>query len=87
MKKEDQSQKLNVLTYNYKHQHREISLKYIKKNVITNAQIISHSFVNPALIRNIFKGLVSRAKHLRSKKYLEEELNFLTDTFVEKGRN
>ena len=55
--------------------------------MITNAQIKSHSFVNPALIRNIFKGLVSRAKNLYSKKHLEEELNFLTDKFVEKGHN
>ena len=42
-----------------------------------------HSYVNPALIRGIFKGFVSRAKKLCSEKYLDKELNFLVDMFVE----
>ena len=43
---------------------------------------MSNSFINPLLIRGIFKGFVFRAKKLRSKKNLEEELNFL-DVYVE----
>ena len=48
-----------------------------------------HSLVNPALIRGIFKGFVSRAKTVCSEKYLHEELNFLVDLFVKnrRGRN
>ena len=57
------------------------------KNAITNVQIKPHSYVNPALIRGIFKGFVSRAKKLCSEKYLEEELKFLIDMFAENGRD
>ena len=71
MEKEDQSRELN----------------FIEKNAITNVQIKSHSYVNPAVIRGIFKGFVSRAKKLCSEKYLDEELNFLVDMFVENGHN
>ena len=42
-----------------------------------------HSYVNPALIRSIFKGFVRRAKKLCSEKYLDDELNFLVHLFVE----
>ena len=53
-------------------------LKYITKK----QSQMSNSFINPLLIRSIFKGFVFRAKKLRSKKNLEEELNFL-DVYVE----
>ena len=53
-------------------------LKYITKK----QSQMSNSFINPLLIRSIFKGFVFRAKKLRSKKNLEEELNFL-DVHVE----
>lgn len=53
-------------------------LKYITKKQLQ----MSNSFINPLLIRGIFKGFVFRAKKLRSKKNLEEELNFL-DVYVE----
>ena len=40
-------------------------------------------FANSSLVRDIFKGFVSRAKMTCSGKYLEEELYFLVDMFVE----
>ena len=52
-----------------------------------NVQIKSHSYVNPALIRDIFKGFVFRARKLCSEKYLHEELNFLVDMFGENGHD
>ena len=61
--------------------------KTLRKNAVTNVQIKPHSYVNPALIRGIFKGFVSRAKKLCSEKYLEEELKFLIDMFAENGRD
>ena len=88
MEKEDQSQKLNSLDVTIintgagKHE-----FKIHRKNAITNVQIKPHSYVNPALIRGIFKGFVSRAKKLSSEKCLDEELNFLVDMFVENGRD
>ena len=57
------------------------------KNAIANVQIKPHSYVNPALIRGIFKGFVSRTKKLYSEKYLDEALNFFVDMFVEKGHD
>ena len=61
--------------------------KIHRKNAITNVQIKPHWYVNPALIRDIFKGFVSRAKKLCSEKYLDDELNFLVNMFVENGHD
>ena len=61
-----------------------MSLKLYCKNPITNVQMKPYSFVNPSLIRGIFKRFVSRGKKLYSEKYLQDELNFLIDMFVEK---
>ena len=60
-------------------------LKIHRKTAIINVQIKPHSNVNPTLIRGIFKGFVPRAKRLCSEKYLDDELNFLADKFVENG--
>ena len=54
---------------------------------MTNVQIKPHSYDNPALIRGIFKWFISRATKLCSEKYLEEELKFLVDMFVENGHD
>ena len=91
MEKEEQSRKLNFLdvtiintgagTYKFKMQ---------RKNAITNVQKNqnkTNSYVNRALIRGTLKGFVSRAKKLCSEKYLDEELNFLVDMFVENGHD
>ena len=86
MEKEDQSQKLNFLDVTIINTGAgKIEFKIHRKNAITNVQIKPHSFVNSSLIRDIFKGFVSRAKRLCSGKYLDEDLNFLVDMFVENG--
>ena len=50
---------------------------------MTNGQIKPHLYVNPALIRRIFKWFVSRAKKLCYEKYLDKKLNFLVNMFME----
>ena len=84
--KEDQSHKLNFLDVTI------ISTgvgKYVfkmhRKNATSNAQIKSHSYVNPALIRGVFERFLSRVKKSCSEKYLDEELSFLVDMSVESG--
>ena len=59
-----------------------------KDSVILRSLILRPLFyVNPALIRGIFKGFVSRAKKFCSEKYLDDELNFLVDMLGENGHN
>ena len=90
MEKEDQSRKLNFLDVTIINTGvRKYEFKIYRKIAITNVQIKPHSYVNPALIRDIFKGFVSRGKNLCSEKYLDDELNFLVDIFIENehGRN
>ena len=88
MEKEHQSQKLNVLDATVINTGAgKYEFKIHRKNTITNVQIKPHSLVNPSLIRGIFKGFASRAKRLCSAKYLDEELNFLVDMFLENGHD
>ena len=86
MEKEDQSRKLNFLDVTIINTGAgKYEFRIHQKNAMTNVQVKPHSYVNPALIRGILKGFVSRAKKLYSEKYLDEELNFLVDMFVENG--
>ena len=86
MEKEDQSRKLSFLDLTIINTGTvKYEFKIHRKNAIINVQIKPHSYVNPALIRWIFKGFVSRAKKLCFEKYLDDELNFLVDMFAESG--
>ena len=88
IEKEDQSQKRNFLDVTIINTGAgKYEFKIHRKNAITSVQIKPHSFANPTLIEGIFKGFVSRAKRLCSGKYLDEELNFLVDMFVENGHD
>ena len=88
MEKEDQSRKRNFLDLTIINTDAgKYEFNIHQKNAITNVQIKPHSYVNPALIRGIFKGFVSRSKKLCSEKYLDGELNFLVDMFVENGHD
>ena len=61
--------------------------KIHRKDAIKNVQIKPHSFVNLALIRDTFKGYISRVKKLCFEKHLDEELDFFIDIFVENGHD
>ena len=58
-----------------------------RKNAITNVQLKPHSYVNTSLITSIFKGFLSRAKKICSEKYLNDEVKFLIDMYVENGHD
>ena len=85
MEKEDQSHTLKFLDVTIINTGAgKYEFKIYFKNSITHVQIKPHLYVNPAVIRGIFKGFLSTARKLCSRKYLDEELNFLVDMFVEK---
>ena len=56
-----------------------------RKNAITNVQVKPNSSHDPTVLKGIFKGFVYRALTICSEKYIENELMFLVDTFVENG--
>ena len=56
-----------------------------RKNAITNVPVKPNSCHDPTVQKAIFKGFVNRAFTICSEKYVQNELNFLVDTFVENG--
>ena len=58
---------------------------YLKKNAITNVQLKPNSSHDPRILRGVFKGFVHRAIAVCSEKYITEEINFLTNVFIENG--
>ena len=88
METEDPSRKINLLDIRIINTGEgKYDFKIHRKNAMTNVQIKPHSYVNPALIRGIFKWFVSTARKLCSEKYLDKELKFLVDMFVENGHD
>ena len=59
--------------------------KVYRKDAITNIQIQPHSSVDPKIKTGVFKGFISRAYNICSPKYLQAELRFLIEIFVENG--
>ena len=56
-----------------------------RKEAITNVQINPHSSHDPKILQGVFQGYMHRAFTLCSDKYLEQELKFLKEVFVENG--
>ena len=56
-----------------------------RKKAITNVQVKPESSHDPRILQGIFKGFVRRALSMCSDKYIDKELDFLTNTFVENG--
>jgi len=56
-----------------------------RKNAITNVQVKPESSHNPDILRGVFKGFAYRAVSICSEKYVNEEINFLINVFVENG--
>ena len=59
--------------------------KIHRKNAITNIQIKPNSCHDDKVKNGVFKGFIARAKSLCSTKYIKEEIEFITDVFVENG--
>ena len=63
MEKAEQSRKLNYLDITIINTGAgRYKFKIHRENAITNFQIKPYSYINPALIRGILKGFVSKAK-------------------------
>ena len=56
-----------------------------RKNAITNVQVKPQSGHDPRILRGIFKRFLNRALSICSTKYLNEEMDFLVNIFVENG--
>ena len=56
-----------------------------RKEAITNVQVRPESSHDPKILKGIFYGFLYRAKSICSEKYINKEVEFLVDTFVENG--
>ena len=56
-----------------------------RKQAITNVQVKPQSSHDPRILRGIFKGFVHRAISICSENYIDKELDFLVNVFVENG--
>ena len=65
-------------TINNKHE-----LKEQPKKAITNIHIKTTSWIDPNIIKSVFKGFLYRTHSICSEKYVKEEQTFLIDIFVE----
>ena len=59
--------------------------KIHRKDAITNVQIKPESCHDPSILKGIFKGFIHRAISICSDKYLNDEIDFLVNVFVENG--
>ena len=85
---ENENKELNFLDITVKNnQDGNYDFKVYRKSAITNVQVKKHSGHDPKVIEGIIKGFVHRAFKICSESYLEEELKFLTEMFVENGYN
>ena len=63
------------------------NFKVHRKAAITNVQLKPNSCHDGKVKIAVFKGFLSRAKSICSKEFLNEEINFLINVFVENGYN
>ena len=61
--------------------------KIHRKDAITNVQLKPSSSIDPRLFQGVFKGFLVRALRICSTQYLEDEIQFLVDVFVENGHD
>ena len=59
--------------------------KIHRKDAITNIQIKPDSCHDDKIKEGVYKGYISRAKSICSPQYLEEEISFIKNVFVENG--
>ena len=85
---EDENKSLNFLDTTIVNEGKgKYEFKIHRKDAITNVQVKPTSCHDNKVKYGIFKGFIHRAKSICSEKYLEEELKFLTEVFVENGYN
>ena len=59
--------------------------KIIRKPAITKVKIKSNSNIAPNISISVFKGFLSKAYKICSKRYIDEEIQFLIKVFKENG--
>ena len=83
---EDNNKQLNYLdTKIINSQKGKYEFNVHRKEAITNIQIKPQSCHDEKIKNDVFKGFVYRAKKICSKKYLEEEIDFIKQIFIENG--
>ena len=88
MEREDERKTLNFLSAKVINNLRgNYEFDIYRKNAITNIQVKPSSSHDPKVLDGIFKGFVHRALTLCSNSYIENELQFLVEVFVENGYN
>ncbi|XP_065667720.1 uncharacterized protein LOC136088011 [Hydra vulgaris] len=86
--KENNKKELNFLDITVTNTNNSYyNFKIHRKSAITNIQIKPTSNVNPKIVMGVFKGFVSRAVKICSKKYLNNEIQFLVNMFAENGHD
>ena len=65
--------------------NNKYEFKIHRKDAITNIQIKPNSCHDDKIKNSVFKGFILRAKSICSKKYLDEEIQFIKNIFVENG--
>ena len=85
MEVENPDKSLNYLDLKITNFEGEYQFKIHRKNAITNVQVKSNSGHDPKILRGIFTGFLHRAYNVCSAQYLQEEIDFLIDNFVDNG--
>ena len=74
---------LDVKIINNKNNRYEFKIH--RKDAITNIQIKPNSCHDDKIKNGVFKGFILRAKSICSNKYLNEEIRFIKNIFIENG--
>ena len=83
---ENENKELNYLDIKIINtKERSYEFKIHRKDAITNVQIKTESCHDNKVKYGVFKGFLSRAKAICSPKYIKEEIEFITNVFVENG--
>ena len=67
--------------------NKSYDFKIFRKTSMTNVQIKPNSNIAPHSAMKVFKDFLSRAYKICTEKYLQSEIDFLTDIFTENGHN
>ena len=85
---EDAKKSLNYLDIKIINtENQRYEFKIHRKDAITNIQIKPESSHDNKVKDGVFKGYISRARSICSPKYLNEEIKFIKDVFIENGYN
>merc|ERR1712208_157119 len=83
---ENEGKELNYLDIKSKNaENGKYEFGIHRKDAITNIQIKPDSCHDEKVKEGVYKGYIARAKSICSSQYLEEELNFIKNVFIENG--